>query len=369
MSILLTGVTGFLGKVLFWKILEEDKFDHIYVLIRTKRNMDPKDRLLKLAMGRDVSKVHVLPYDLSELTADKIPDEIVDSITHIVHSAASVSFNNPFLKEYQENVTNTMNLFYSVVERCKKNLQIFVHVSTAFVQPRDSLNTLKYKTNDIIYTNDHHFDTYTQTKNICEHMLLYHCAQNRIPLKIVRPSIIGPSIRFPYKGFVDNYLAATGIMVLYKQGILKIANKCIDINIVPVDTVVEGILFSLSMKSSDLIIPCVSPFTLTAKDIRKHIDIIFVDPIVYRKTSMLIDHSKLHVFKLFDKKKANSILNAVHYIIDRYGLTKYAFIEGTFQSGIEKDEYINNCFFPGIFAFMNRDKKEKFVMASKRRIA
>lgn len=48
MAILLTGVTGFLGKVLLWKILDENKFETIYVFIRSKRGLTPNERLKKL---------------------------------------------------------------------------------------------------------------------------------------------------------------------------------------------------------------------------------------------------------------------------------------------------------------------------------
>ena len=175
MSILLTGVTGFLGKVLLWKILDENQYDKIFVFIRTKKGSNPQERLEKIAMGRDCSKIHILPFDLSVLNEDSFPEDFFDSVQYVIHSAASVSFNNPFLKEYQENVTNTLNLFNSVVVNCK-NLKSFIHISTAFVQPRDEKNLLNNKTNEIIETNDHHLDNYTQTKNICEHVLIRECA-------------------------------------------------------------------------------------------------------------------------------------------------------------------------------------------------
>lgn len=63
-----------------------------------------------------------------------------------------------------------------MVVNCK-DLKSFIHISTAFVQPRDEKNLLNNKTNEIIETNDHHIDNYTQTKNICEHVLIRECAR------------------------------------------------------------------------------------------------------------------------------------------------------------------------------------------------
>jgi nucleoside-diphosphate-sugar epimerase len=359
MSILLTGVTGFLGKVLLWKILDDNQYDKIFVFIRTKKGVSPQERLEKIAMGRDCSNIHVLPFDLSELNEDSFSCDFFDSVQHVIHSAASVSFNNPFLKEYQENVTNTMNLLNSVVTKCN-NLKSFVHISTAFVQPRDEKNLLKNKTNEIIETNDHHLDTYTQTKNICEHALIRECAQKNIDLKIIRPSIIGPSLSFPYNGFVDNYLASTGAVILYKQGVFKIISKRHTANIIPVDIVVDCILFVVNTNPKDRIIPCVSPFNVVADDSKEYLSSSFiVNHKLYKFTSAIIDRSKILLYSLKDKRKSKQLMNALDRVVNTYPLHTYTFTNSIYQVTVDKNEYISNSFFPGIDAFMKDEKIKK----------
>ncbi len=359
MSILLTGVTGFLGKVLLWKILDENQYDKIYVIIRPKKGINSQDRLEKIAKGRDCSKIHVLPFDLSELKESTFSDDYFDSVEQIVHSAASVSFNNPFLKEYQENVTNTINLLNSVVKKCR-NLRSFIHISTAFVQPRDEKNYLQNKTNEIIETNDHHLDTYTQTKNICEHILIRECTQNNITLKIIRPSVIGPSLSFPYNGFVDNYLASTGAVILYKRGVFKIISKQHTANIIPVDIVVDCILFVINKGPKDLIIPCVAPFNIVAHDSKEYLNSSFiVNHNYYKLTSALIDRSKLFIFSIIDRKKSKQLLNALDRVVNSYPLHKYTFTNSVYNVDIDKTKYVTGSFFPGIDAFMKEDKSNK----------
>jgi alcohol-forming fatty acyl-CoA reductase len=44
-SVFVTGATGFIGKVLVEKLLRDcDKLDRIYILVRTKRGIEPQQR-------------------------------------------------------------------------------------------------------------------------------------------------------------------------------------------------------------------------------------------------------------------------------------------------------------------------------------
>jgi nucleoside-diphosphate-sugar epimerase len=356
MTILLTGVTGFLGKVLLWKIIDENNYDKIYVFIRSKKGVDPENRLKQMAMGRDCSKIQILPFDLSELNDDGVSKDILDSVQHVVHSAASVSFNNTFLKEYQENVLNTINLLNSVVKNCK-NLKTFIHISTAFVQPRDEKNLLKNKTNEIIDSNDHHLDTYTHTKNICEHMLIQECVKNNIELKIIRPSVIGPSLNFPYIGFVDNYLASTGAIILYKKGVFKLISSCHSANIIPVDIVVDCILFVIKNNPVDQITPCVSPFNIVAKDSKEYLNSsIIINHKYYKFLSTIFDRSRILIYSIKDRRKSKQLINVLDRVINSYPLHSYTFNNTIYQVNINKTKYLDESFFPGIDSFMKQNK-------------
>lgn len=48
-SIFITGVSGFIGKILLWKILKScPGIDSVYVLIRSKKGKPPQERLDEL---------------------------------------------------------------------------------------------------------------------------------------------------------------------------------------------------------------------------------------------------------------------------------------------------------------------------------
>lgn len=60
--ILITGGTGFLGKVLVEKILRSFEVKQIYLLVRTKNNMTVSDRLL-LFFEESVSRFDTFPFE------------------------------------------------------------------------------------------------------------------------------------------------------------------------------------------------------------------------------------------------------------------------------------------------------------------
>jgi nucleoside-diphosphate-sugar epimerase len=64
-------------------------------------------------------------------------------------------------------------------------------------------------------------NTYTFTKRMAEHLLVENNKQKRIPLVILRPSIIGASLEEPVPGWTDSITLAGGIYLIAGLGILK----------------------------------------------------------------------------------------------------------------------------------------------------
>jgi fatty acyl-CoA reductase len=63
-------------------------------------------------------------------------------------------------------------------------------------------------------------NTYTFTKRMAEH-LLHQMNEKRIPISIVRPSIIGASLEDPFPGWTDSITLAGGIYLVAGLGILR----------------------------------------------------------------------------------------------------------------------------------------------------
>jgi nucleoside-diphosphate-sugar epimerase len=89
---------------------------------------------------------------------------------------------------------------------------------------------------------------YTFTKRMAEH-LLHQNNRSKIPMLIVRPSIIGASLDEPFPGWTDSITLAGGIFLIGGMGILRELpgdeNKIGDQ--VPVDLVSNQILLHIPL--------------------------------------------------------------------------------------------------------------------------
>ena len=109
-SLLVTGVTGFVGKFLLEKILRSCNPSSVYVLIRRKRGLSSEQRLklflekepvfqLKRLDPEAMSRVIAVDGDIEEkgiLTRKEDLQQILNKVQIVIHSAATVRFNETF---------------------------------------------------------------------------------------------------------------------------------------------------------------------------------------------------------------------------------------------------------------------------------
>lgn len=149
-TILVTGVTGFLGKVVLEELIRRKKegsvhYSHLLVLIRPARGKSPTERFAdKVVKSPCFSKlpedwesdVEVIPGDLMEPSCG-IPEdrlsELTPRITHIIHCAGCVAFDSAFNVLLAENVTASLTIL-QLAQDCP-NLKHLVLTSTAYVTP------------------------------------------------------------------------------------------------------------------------------------------------------------------------------------------------------------------------------------------
>ena len=62
-NVFITGATGFIGKVLVWKFLKDCNVNKVYILVRTKRDVDPQIRL-KDYLNHMVSELKTIRMDI-----------------------------------------------------------------------------------------------------------------------------------------------------------------------------------------------------------------------------------------------------------------------------------------------------------------
>lgn len=108
--LLVTGITGFVGKFLLEKLLRSCNPSVVFVLIRPKRGLSSEQRLQHFLQTEPVFKFHPLdPRTVSKVIAidgdvevnevcanGRDLEEIRSRVQIVIHSAATVRFNETF---------------------------------------------------------------------------------------------------------------------------------------------------------------------------------------------------------------------------------------------------------------------------------
>ncbi|XP_026745123.1 LOW QUALITY PROTEIN: fatty acyl-CoA reductase 1-like, partial [Trichoplusia ni] len=145
-SVLITGGTGFVGKALLEKLLRCcPDIGTVYLLMRQKKGLGCEERLKDLWSKRvfdllrdkdpeAIKKVRLINGDITEPElgiSDADKKELQERCNVIFHSAACVRFDQK-LKDAVFNLNTTGTLRMLTLAESMKNLQVFVHLSTAY---------------------------------------------------------------------------------------------------------------------------------------------------------------------------------------------------------------------------------------------
>lgn len=274
-TFLLTGVTGFLGKVLLEELIrrrEELRLEKVYLLIRSRGSYRAIDRFQRdVARSECLSRlpvdwtrhIEVLEGTLEQsgLGLDHVRERLSREVTHIIHAAASVSFELPIAEAARSNIVTALNVL-ELAKSCNQ-LQRMVWVSTAYVTPhpgrdasvREALAPLPAPAAELydqicsglavekeLLARSGHPNTYTLTKSMAEHLLL--ARRGEVPLTIVRPSIISASLHHPFPGWIDSSAGFGGFVVLLGLGHLRavVGEAHSKLDLIPVDEVADRVL-------------------------------------------------------------------------------------------------------------------------------
>ncbi|MEP6732397.1 MAG: SDR family oxidoreductase [bacterium] len=273
-TFLLTGVTGFLGKVMLEELVrrrDELGIERIVVVIRPMRGLHADERF-----RREVARAHcfdrlpakwtqmvtVLEGNLEEPGLGLTPERevVLRRVTHVVHAAASVKFNLPIAFAARANITASLNMLE--LARTLPRLERFVYVSTAYVTPNragmpieETLGTLPVPAADLyaacldgsateaeLIARTGHPNCYTLTKAVAEHLLVER--RGAVPLTIVRPSIISATREHPFPGWIDSSAGFAAFVMLIGTGHLRalVSDPKAKLDVVPVDEVTDRIV-------------------------------------------------------------------------------------------------------------------------------
>lgn len=279
-EILLTGVTGFIGKVILESLLARADVlgvRRVHVLIRPKLGQDAEQRFANevvrsrcfenLAPGW-TDRVVVVPGELANEgcgVEEGAARSLATRITHVIHAAASVEFDQPLERAALDNITSSLNL----LEFAKSftRLESMVSLSTAYVTPHpqvtkrsrdkptirsiaEELVPLPYPALGIyngirkgevdegqLLGETGHPNTYTLSKCIAEHLLAER--KGKISLTLLRPSVVSATWRKPFPGWIDSHAAFAAFVMLIGSGQLRAvaAHPAAYLDVVPCDEV------------------------------------------------------------------------------------------------------------------------------------
>lgn len=268
-KVLCTGATGFMGKVLVEKLLRDcPGVSAIYIIVRDKRGSTPQQRYETYIND-----------DVFEAIRDKNPDqlkkikvikgyvgieniglsnddeaELIENVNLIFHCAANVRFDLPLKEAVNINVTGTYNLL-RVAEKIK-NLQVFLHISTAYCHCEEEVLEEKfYKSSENPFGIMHMCNTlsdetlayitpkllkklpntYAFSKGLAENLV--YTFREKFPIVIARPPIVTAALREPIPGFVEGMHGPTGLLVAGGKGVLRTmhCNGSFACEMIPVD--------------------------------------------------------------------------------------------------------------------------------------
>lgn len=149
--IVLTGVTGFIGEQLLWKVLTELPDTRVGVLVRPKGSVTARERVVKLVGKKIFTPVRQAAGGAEELVDQRIlvlegdlpnvPD-LPRDIDVLIHSAGDVSFDPPIDDAFRTNVVGVEALLGKLREACSDEngtlvrIPHYVHISTAYTAGR-----------------------------------------------------------------------------------------------------------------------------------------------------------------------------------------------------------------------------------------
>ncbi|XP_041984031.1 putative fatty acyl-CoA reductase CG5065 [Aricia agestis] len=264
-SVLVTGGTGFVGKILIERLLYNCvDIKNIYVLMRQKKDVPLHTRLegmfslpiftkLKETRPEDFNKLIPVYGDLLEdrlgikATDQKLLEE---NVSMVFHTAASVSFKAQLKQAMDTNYSGTQKVI-DLTKRIK-NLESFVYFSTAFVKatspeleeepvpPIVSQEQLEKSmrtgnTSELLSVLD--APMYIFSKSVAENLVVQESKE--LPTTIIRPSAVTACLRDPLPGWMDTWIAHPSFFVEHSRGLVSAAvgHRDVVADIIPADYV------------------------------------------------------------------------------------------------------------------------------------
>ncbi len=285
---LLTGGTGFVGQEILWQAAYDDDIAEVVVLIRPKEIRDrktgelletltPADRgedllnRLWLETPEDRAKFRFIAGDVEQPNmgiADEDLGQLRSTLTHVIHCAASVAFDDPYEKSFGANVTGTLNaLEFSHALQTADGSPFIAHlgIETSYIHGRQ-VNVVA-REEEVIFPRNFYNNYYELTKamasieterfiverglrvvELCPAIVIgeSRAGNNRGDTKVVNApvNVFGrahQALSHPKGGLIERSSAS----VIARMACIFPGDPSAEINLIPVDRVVAGIIAAL----------------------------------------------------------------------------------------------------------------------------
>lgn len=261
--ILLTGATGVVGRELVPRLLREHPNARITLLLRGEGERTAVERFGELradladVVGTDsrgpITGNPTVPgrttgvdrEDLDRLDAvagdvgaphHGIPAstrrELLGSVTHVIHGAATTRLDEPLEVARRVNLTGTLRAL-AFAESCR-NLELFAHVSTAYVCG-DRVGLIRESD---LWQGQAFLNAYEESK--CQAEIRVHGRARELPIVVFRPSII---VGNSANGRISSFASIYSPLRRVADGSLRQlpCREDASLDLVPVDHVAEAI--------------------------------------------------------------------------------------------------------------------------------
>lgn len=272
-TVLVTGATGFLGKVVLeelFRLRANYSVSKVILLIRPSGNQTASERFARVKQSQCFDNLHrdwaegveVVEGDLALRSCDmgeEVYNRLRKTVTHIIHTAGCIKFDSEVADAVSSNIDSSLHVL-ALAKDCD-NLQQLVMTSTAYVTPPqkgpiyERLVELPRSASTIIAALRSgvlskaqaieltgHPNIYSLSKCLGEHIVCQ--SRGCLPLTIVRPSIICAALDYPRPGWIDSKAAFAGLVLGFGSGVLKVINghRTTRMDVVPVDKVAACLL-------------------------------------------------------------------------------------------------------------------------------
>ncbi len=287
LRLLITGGTGFVGQEVLWQAAHDDQIAEVVVLVRPKAVRDGKGRAAAVRSPAERGerlldrlwldspalrrKFRFVAGDIEQPDLGIAAEERADlahRLTHVVHCAASVAFDDPYETSFQANVAGTLNaLAFSRTLQSAPGSRFVAHVSieTSYIHGRQVRKPARE--DQIVFPRNFYNNYYELTKamasleterfmleeglrvvQLCPAIVIGEArtGNNRGDLKVVNApvNLFGRAHQALTRAR-GGWLERSKVSMLARMACVFPADPSAQLNLIPVDRVAAGVLAAL----------------------------------------------------------------------------------------------------------------------------